>query len=70
MNKLDKFSVSYEIWWNKHMHRMNPERNLQTLLRVFAKEKPELIDYILKRFNKHKCPTCDGNGFVNEDQRL
>lgn len=65
MNELDKFSVSFEIWWNRYVLRMSNERNLRALMRMFAKEKPELVEHILGRFNKHKCDACNGKGYLD-----
>lgn len=63
MNQLDKFSVNFEIWLNCNVLGKKPEKALQSLLKTFASENQDQINYILSRFHKKKCPSCDGRGF-------
>jgi hypothetical protein len=66
MNVLDKFDLKAEIFLNRHFMCMSDEKNLRSLMMTFATEKPHLIPFILAKFGKQKCETCDGRGFIDQ----
>jgi hypothetical protein len=63
MNKLDKSDVDLEIFVDRHIFRMNDDRLFKRLIEMYEKPKPQVIPYIMSKFNKKKCPCCNGVGY-------
>jgi len=59
--------VDLEIFVDHHIFRMNDERLFKRLIEMYEKPKPQTIPYILMKFHKKKCATCDGKGYVDCD---
>ncbi len=70
LKRIDNFNIDLDIAFNRHVLRMNDDKNLTATLRTFGKGSPEIIDYILSKFNKSKCSCCDGKGYLDDSGAL
>ena len=66
MNKLDKFDVDIEIFLDRHLLRINDTDLFKILIEMYKDEKPQVIPYILKKFNMEKHELYDDKDYSSD----